>query len=329
MYRQCIIGAGTSGIILVLLLIQTRHIPLDSIVIIDPHLDGGALTRSWAHVISNVPWSVLYKPLRKYLPSYEFPEWANSLPMDKPLHVCKISTLLMDLIKPHMKSIKRIKGYVSQASWANNTWSITVGSTTIESQKVHFTFGSSPKSLDLPIPSIPLEIALDSRRLEDYVQPNQKVLVFGTAHSGILIIRNLANLGAQVVAIYNDTTPFKWARDGDPKGVKLEAADIADDIVHLKYPSVQLQPLSEFTQTDADWVVYAIGFESDNSLVVLVDGQQTSYSKYSGWTGKLTDIPNAWGFGIAYPSLAPDAVNWDVGLPFFIEHINRQITSIL
>jgi cation diffusion facilitator CzcD-associated flavoprotein CzcO len=329
MYRQCIIGAGISGILLVLLLIQTRHIPHDSIVIIDPHFDGGALTRSWAHVISNVPWSVLYKPLRKYLPSYEFPEWANSLPMDQPVHVYKISALLMELIKPHMKSIKRIKGYVSQASWANNTWSVTIGQTTIESQKVHFTFGSSPKYLDLPIPSIPLEIALDSRRLQDYVQPNQKVIVFGTAHSGTLIIRNLANLGAQVTAVYSGSTPFKMARDGEHGGIKLEAAEIAEDILHLKYPSVQLLPLSEFTQTEADWVVYAIGFNSDNSLVVLIDGRQMTYSKYNGWTGKLTDIPNAWGFGIAYPSLAPDAIHWDVGLPFFIEHINRQITSIL
>jgi cation diffusion facilitator CzcD-associated flavoprotein CzcO len=329
MYRQCIIGAGISGILLILLLIQTHHIPPDSIVIIDPHFDGGALTRSWAPVTSNTPWSVTYKALKRYLSSYEFPEWATTLPMDQPTPVSKISALVMDLIKPHLKSIKCIKGYVSQVSWANNTWSVTVGPTTIGSQKIHFTFGSSPKSLDLPTPSIPLEIALDSRRLQDYIQPNQKVLVFGTAHSGTLIIRNLTNLGAQVTAVYSGSTPFKWARDGEYDGVKLEAAEIADDIVHLKYPSVKLLPLGEFILTEADWVVYAIGFEQDNRLVVLVDGQQTTYSKYNGWTGKLADVPNAWGFGIAYPSLAPDAVHRDVGISSFVEHINRQLTSIL
>ena len=36
-----------------------------------------------------------------------------------------------------------------------------------------------------------------------------------------------------------------------------------------------------------------------------------------------------WGFGIAYPSQAPDGIHWDVGVSSFLEHIHGQTSSIV
>jgi hypothetical protein len=40
---------------------------------------------------------------------------------------------------------------------------------------------------------------------------------------------------------------------------------------------------------------------------------------------KYLVVPNAWGFGIAYPSQAPDGIHFDVGVASFIEHISNNI----
>ncbi len=54
-----------------------------------------------------------------------------------------------------------------------------------------------------------------------------------------------------------------------------------------------------------------------------------NYTSYRGQTGEIPGIPSAWGFGLAYPSQAPDGVHWDVGIAPFVEHMKTQIAKIL
>ena len=53
--RICIIGSGAAGILL-LLNLQKANVPASKILIIDPHHDGGDLTRKWGSVRSNTIW---------------------------------------------------------------------------------------------------------------------------------------------------------------------------------------------------------------------------------------------------------------------------------
>jgi len=335
MFNHCIVGAGASGILLILLLIESRHVYPKDIALIDPQLDGGDLTRKWYPVISNTPWSVTINAIRKFLPSLTIPTWALEMQMEKPTPVGKISRLLVDLLAPYRNEIKYFQASAQTVNWSNGTWIITLSNgNTLQSGKVHLTFGSESKSLSYPVPSIPLEIALDSRKLSDYIRGDETVVVFGTAHSGTLVLKNLVDSAVKkVYALHTGTAAFKWARDGEYDGLKLEAAAIADDIVHLKYPAIQLIPLSEVDRlppsSTLDWVIYAIGFQSRKSCKILVDGSEIDSTLYDGRSGRLTNAPNAWGFGIAYPSLAPDAIHWDVGISSFLEHIHRQIPQIL
>ena len=178
------------------------------------------------------------------------------------------------------------------------------------------------------MPSIPIEIALNKDMLQNYVKPNQKVLVFGTAHSGTLVLENLETLGIETTAIYKKEKPFYFAKDGEYDGIKEEAERIAEDILNNKYKNIKLINISQIDEIikltkKVDWVIYAIGFEANKNIKC-----ETNLTKYDKTSGKILNTENAYGFGIAYPSLAPDSIHVDVGVYSFIEHIQKQLEDI-
>jgi len=336
----CIIGAGVSGILLILLLAETS-VSLKSISIIDPYFDGGDLFRKWSSVMSNTPWSATLKSIQTHLPSVKIPKWANDLPLDKPTPVYLIAKLIRECAKPVLDKVTCIYGSVESINWLSDksVWDISISTEQsikhINSKGICFTYGSQPKVLDIGVPSIPLDIALDTNKLCKYIEPHSKVIVFGTRHSGIHVLKNLVDCSANsVLGVYKGPTPFIFARDGEYDGIKLDGAVIADDILAYKYPSIQMVSNTNISSIlkyvrNADWAVYAIGFESTNNIRLSIDSVPLlNWNKYD-ITGKLLNCPCAWGFGLAYPSQAPDGIHWDVGVSSFLEHIYIQISSIL
>lgn len=352
MYTHCIIGAGATGLILLLLLAESK-VPLESILIIDPYFDGGDLARKWSSVLSNTPWSATYSSLQKALPSYILPP--TPWPLDKPTPVSEIARLLREIAKPLFHKVKMVQGYVTSATYQRD-WSVEIKRESVKSsihtRQLYCTIGSEPKLLDLPIPTIPLEIALDPNRLRQYIQPADKIILFGTSHSGVLALKNAIDCSGQVIAIYKGSKPFIFARDGEYDGLKLDGATYADDFLK----GTPLVTLISNTNTSAliretrsaQWVVYATGFEQ-RTIPITVNGETKLCSNYSATTGEIKDCPNAWGFGIAFPSQAPDGtplsavgtssdsqvstrhltIHFDVGISSFIEHIQQQLPIIL
>ena len=330
MYSHCIIGAGVTGLLL-LLLLSERGTPPQNIVIIDPFFDGGDLRRKWGQVISNTPWSKTYDSVKAVFPSRTMPAWASEVHPDQTTPLSQIARLIYELAKPLL--INTVHGTVKKASY-DTKWLVEVQREftlfTVESSNIYFTTGSEQKSLDLSIPSIPLEIALDLNRLRQYILPTDRVILFGTAHSGALILKNLADLGVNTTAVYRTPNPFMYARDGVYDGIKADAATYADEITQGKYPTLKLVPAISMSTIiretrSANWGIYAIGFEPRCSIEVLVNGSRVSAVPYIPTNGKIIDCPNAWGFGIAYPSQAPDGIHFDVGVASFIEHIANNL----
>ena len=330
----CIVGAGVTGLLL-LLLFQEAGVDMSKITIIDPHFDGGDLARKWTAVQSNTPLSKTINAIQAILPNVKLPPHGDT---SKTTPLVELPQLIRILCAKGLSECTQIHGTCLESNYdsSSSKWTVRVatgsGIKEILSDRLVFTQGSEPRTLDIPIPSIPLEIAIDEKRLQHYVRPGQRVMVFGTMHSGTLIIRNASNLGATVTAMYNSDAPFYWDRDGVYDGIKREAAEIADDIVAGKIP-VSLVPVQDTAKVirasrDADWVVYAMGFSMRESIKVSVDGVAKSIKGYDGSTGKLREVP-AWGFGIAYPNRAPDGVHWDVSVAAFLEHMKPQIPSIL
>ena len=324
---------------MILLLQQTQQVPLNCITLIDPYFDGGDLARKWGSVISNTPWSKTIDAFNRFLPSFPLPQWALDLPLDLPTPLCKIAQLSREMLVSLIPKLTVIQGQVTEVDWISNEWSITVrkytGLTVYKANALCFTQGSIPKTLNLPIPSIPLEIALNPKLLPQYVHPGQNVIVFGTMHSGTLILKNLVDCSAQrIIGFYKGSTPFRYSRDGVYDGIKLDAATIADAISAGIYPSVQCISLDDISalireSQRANWVVYAIGFEP-REFIIKKEGQPVAdKNTYDGATGACKTLTNAWGFGIAYPNQAPDGIHWDVGIYSFLEHMNAQIPSIL
>lgn len=336
----CVIGAGVSGLILILLLAETS-IPLNNICVIDPYFDGGDLLRKWPSVISNTPWSSTLNNLQKYCPSAKIPNWALNLPLDKPTPLHTIIKLIRECAKPVLDKVQRIHGTAISANWSTNKslWSVCIKREqvidTIDVKGLILSYGAEPKELDISIPSIPLDVALDINKLKNYIEPTNKVLVFGSRHSGVHILKNLVDCSANsIIGLYKGDKPFLFARDGIYDGIKMDAATIADEILMDKYPSIKMLSLSNLSTMlretrSADWVIYAIGFEPRHKIILTIDENKRVANLEYDKTGKLLQYSCAWGFGFAYPSQAPDEIHWDVGVSSFLEHIHRQIPSIL
>lgn len=330
----CIVGAGVTGLLL-LLLFQEAGVDMTKITIVDPHFDGGDLARKWTAVQSNTPWSKTINALRS-----AFPGIAISSPIEtsSTTPLVEIPHLIRSLCEKALSTCKQVRGICLDANYdtSSGLWTSRVnvdGSVlNIVAKQLIFTQGSEPRGLDIPIPCIPLEIALDAQRLRHYIRPSNKVIVFGTMHSGTLVIKNAVGCGANVTALYNSDAPFYWDRDGAYDGIKAEAAEVADDIVGGKVEAtlVHVKDTTKVIRAsrEADWVVYAMGFSIRESIKVTVDGVIKSGKEYDGATGRLTEVP-AWGFGIAYPNRAPDGIHWDVSVAAFLEHMKPQIPTIV
>lgn len=325
MKRICILGSGAAGL-LVLYNLEKAGVDPSTITVIDPTHTGGDLMNKWAKVRSNTTWRQIFEavPSRS---SFAEP-WTHLNP-DEPVELRLVIKYLQSTVKDYLSKTTLRTDLVSSVQRHGETsWKLLLkhGKQPVFADVVFFCQGSDPKSLDLPFPTIPLEVALDRQRLSEWVTPTQHILLFGTAHSGALIAKHLVDCGAQVTNFYATEKPFYFASEGAYDGVKQDAEVIARAILQGAYPSLTLESVHDLSaliraSKTASACVYACGFEPR----LIGD----SWSYYDGKTGRLEETTTAWGFGIAYPNKASDDIHWDVSIPAFQAHIQAQMPSIL
>jgi hypothetical protein len=324
MKRIAIIGAGVAGL-LVLHALEKHKVNPKWITIIDPTHTGGDLTKKWFHVRSNTTWRQIFQaiPSRN---SFAVP-WADLNP-DEPCELQYVIRYLQACTKDYMSQTLLRSDTVTGAQQENNAWRLQLQhmKQPLLFDIVFFCQGSNPKLLDLPYPNIPLEIALEPRRLSDHVSAGDHIMVFGTAHSGPLVVKNLIDLDVKVTNFYATEKPFYFDRDGDYDGIKKDAERIADAILAGQYPQVSLESVHDMSaiiraSKTADACIYACGFEPRCI--------QPEWNLYDGQTGRIQGTTTAWGFGIAYPNRASDGIHWDVSVPAFHAHIEKQMPDIL
>lgn len=324
--KLCIIGAGAAGLLTLFSLSFTK-IPAEDIVLIDPYHDGGDLQRKYCCIQSNTQWNQMLNILREKGISIEnLPSPWKDLSPENPALLKHYIQLIRYLVKPYLERCETLYASVTHIQEENGQIRVFYGKNKSLVCKICIVAtGSTPKTLGYPIPTIPLEIALNPDLLSSYVNPNTTVCVFGTAHSGTLVLHNLHKLQADTHAFYKGDKPFLYARDGEYDGIKQESETIADTILAGQYPNTHLHSLSDTAEIirwtrRSDWVVYATGFEP-NSF--------SSSLTYNGTTGQIDGLPNTWGFGIAFPNRAPDGIHWDVSIPAFFSHITAQLPRIV
>lgn len=310
----CIIGCGISGMLSILALEQSG-IPPHHICIIDPYFDGGDLQRIWTTVQSNTPWSKLVEAIRLFKPSWVCPHEYSHIQDNDLTPVYILAKCIRQTIGSYLQTCKKIQDTVLSIKKLEGHWNVECSNQFLQAQLLCVGTGMKSKELKCDIPHIPLSIALNKDSLQTYVNSLDSVVVFGTSHSGTLILRNLELCKIPTSVIYKHKEPFYFDRDGHYDGLKEESAKIADDILQGNYKYVKLLHIDttlSFIKAirSASWVISAIGFEPRNQGFEIED-------------------TTLWKFGAAFPPTAPDGIHKDVSVLIFAQQIHKIIPQVL
>ncbi len=306
---------------------------IKKIAVIDPYGGGGSLLRHYATVHSNTTWGQFIDAITPFTA----PAKLRAL-RDK--HSLEATTTLGELIRS-LKSIipvnevYRIVATAKEAHFKDGSWNINLDNkSSIKTNKLILCTGAQPLTLNYPIPQLPLENVLNAATLSAVARPLDTIVIVGASHSGTLAAARASEAGLNVSLVYRGDGPaFKYARDGHYDGIKQESAQIADKIMTGEMPNVRVLSAEDDVRNallTADWITYACGFEPTKTIRLFVDGAEVNAEAYDAVTGALTEAPQAWGFGIAYPNsnVVGSATYYDVSIPAFLAHISRNLSAI-
>ena len=335
MYEIGIVGLGAAGLLCLGLLPDDM---MRKTIAFESGMVGGDLTTKYGCVLANIP----ARQIRQAFLSV--PRWKDAvlynLEKYKDDECPLLSDSLLDLrmlTTPLLKQITFCPKKVVEFAY-NKSWILTASDgASYDVRKLVLSTGAVPKTLDLPIPSIPLEIALCPNALARVVPAPCKIGVFGTSHSGTLVLKNLKNIGHICYGFHKGQMPFLYAREGFSEGIKQESAQIADEISEKLWGAntPSLISLDDFaaayrTLSELDYVVYAIGFERCN-LFYTCGGEKKPfiYDSKSHFVGAPS---TAYGFGIGFPTFYTSSNGKsypDVGFGPFVDAIKAALPSIL
>jgi len=329
-FKYGIVGFGISGQLLVCELLK-RNIPSKDIVILDKTFLGGALATEYGSVLSNTQWWKTKKALKHY-ESWSIDSLSS---MDQKVSeqectpVRSIAKACFETAKKASKEVERKTTTVHMIEKTTQGWAIQHSYGKVLVEKLFLCPGGVPKSIQIDLPQIPLEIALDILRLHTHVSKEDTVLVFGTSHSGTICLDHLHALGISAIGVYKDQVPFTFADEGAYSGLKEESAVIARKILAGKYPNISLISWSDTLKMmksiqSATKYISATGFLGNSVF-------GADYSAYDPATGKVSNQQNLYGFGMAYPgiSVVDGKTHIDVSVLSFQDQIQRCLPAIL
>ena len=317
MFQLAIVGLGPAGIFTLASLPEDM---LPETLILERSCIGGDLSSQYGSVIANITkgnFMTIFKMIPKWA-NQSFGELDAYQENDAPklADICKI---LRRLAKPDIQKAHLHTTALSNLVQAADGWNLVTPKETYQAKQVILCLGATPKTMDLPLPSIPLPIALSQDQLSHVVAPTDIIVVFGTSHSGTLILNNLKHLGCQnVYAVYRGKTPVQ-------EGLKLAAAAIAHEIQNNQWGDltptfINYDDFSKIYRvlSKANAVIYAIGFEP----------RTFTYTNKDGTCVPLTnETSGVYGFGIGRPR--PSVGTDGIGFEEFIKAIQAELPGIL
>lgn len=328
-YNYTVIGGGLGGIITCFILL--KKYPKKNIAWIDKERFTCGDLKKYSCVYANTPMKKMSKFLKELVPFYQDCLTLCNNP-EECGHYCILSDFVEELknltrilknnnyIHCLVDTVKTIDNTLNKDSKdnKNNTIKIiTESNKTILSNKVVMATGCYPKKLNLDVPCIDLYKALNKCIMTRLQYQNKKIVVFGNRHSGILVLKNLYELGYKYITnvVRSDIKIPEYIEEDDRElhdqtGIRGFTLQWAQS--HLLPNKTNINIIKKETNekeynkviAEADYVIYAIGLEQNNSIQIKyknkVENNQKCYKNidYNCKNGLIDE--NIYGMGIAF-----------------------------
>lgn len=332
-YEWAVIGAGPAGIASVGQLMD-HGIHSDEILWLDPEFKVGDFGTKWADVSSNTKVE-LFTRFFESCRSFKYGKAPNfSIQTFNPNDTCLLQFAAEPLqwVTNHLtKKVNILKDKVVGINLSERKWHLQVSDQVVKAKNVIVAPGSEPLSLNYPsVSEILLTEALKSSRLKQHCHSKDRVAVFGSSHSAILLLKELIE-NCKVEHVYNFfRSPLCYATYFDDwilfddKGLKGKAAEWARENIDGKLPKNLTRLLSNENNIRSTLplctkVIYATGFKSRS---IPIEGMNRL--EYNNRNGIIA--PGLFGLGIAFPEAREDyfgTIGHRVGLWKFMDYLVR------
>ncbi|MCI5052673.1 MAG: pyridine nucleotide-disulfide oxidoreductase [Simkaniaceae bacterium] len=334
--KWTVVGAGPAGIAAVGKLLDLG-IEGKEIAWIDPKFGVGDFGAKWHSAPSYTKVSSFLRFLYS-CPSFNYSECDEDFAIHE---FDQESTCQLGYVTPPLAWVcKQLKGRVSpiqdkllMLDMVEGKWKLQCRNSSFTTDNVILAMGAEPKAPDVQeVESIPLELALDSERLAQYINSDDVVGVYGSSHSAMIALRNLLELPVKAILNFY-RSPIRYAIDlegyalFEGSGLKGEIAHWARENIDGKWPErlrriyAPDEAAKEFEKRCTK-MIYAIGFER-RPLPVYRGFGPIPYHERSGIIA-----PGLFGLGSAFPEARADSaghVEKSVGIWKFMDFLNRML----
>lgn len=331
-YAWTVVGAGPAGIAALGLLLDNGINPSE-ILWIDPSFTVGDFGEHWYAVSSNTSVK-LFMDFLTNIKAFEYDQHQASYVLDtmEPSDTCALRYVaepLQWVTNRLKKKVVAHKTTVTHLSRNLGHWSLeTANLETFHSEKIILATGATPKTLNYVQycqHEISVRDALKPAVLEQCVNKEDTIAIFGSSHSAMIILRDLVNLGIKkVLNFYHSPIKFSLQLDGwilyDNTGLKGNTAQWVKQNIFEQRLSMLHRYVSNERNIQrhlplCDKVIYAVGFK--RRIPISVDINLNSYDVHSGIIA-----PGLFGTGVGFPKqvMSPMGhIEMNVGLWKFMQ----------
>lgn len=334
--KWVVCGFGVGGIAAFVTLVECQ-VPLEDIALVDPEFNVGRIGKYYGNVPANskvkdfITFINTCKTLRD-CPCSALEKLKLLDPETEPQLKVLVEPLL-EISDFFRKKVKSLTDKIESLHFENNVWHVGTSKSQFTADNVILATGCHPRVLDYECSSvIPLDIALNPNQLIGLVKPNDTVVVVGSAHSAILLLRYLSQMNVKkIINLYNK--PIRYVTDMgswtlyDNSGLRGVTARWAKEVLEKNPPFNLIRLFNDEENRkkslkEATKIIYAIGFEK-NELPNLKENPKYNYDETSGIIA-----PRLFGIGIAFPDKTVDPlgnVEHNISLNSFIFYAQRIV----
>ena len=337
-FQWSVVGAGPAGMASVGLLIDNGVNPAD-ILWVDPDFSVGDFGNKWSDVSSNTSVALFLRFLND-IKAFDFAKKRQKFKIES--YDKDGFTKLKDVTKPLqfataniMDKVATVHDHINNASIVNGSWELIGKYEKYHAKKVILATGSTAISLNLHneknTQEIDLDIALSPTKLKLFLKIDDKVAVFGSSHSAMIIVRSLVECGvSNICNFYREPLKYAIKMNGwtlyDNTGLKGETAKWVRNNISQNLDS----RINRFLSTsenisnnidEYDKVIYATGFKQRTPII-----QDINLSRYDPSNGIIA--PGLFGCGICFPRQVIDPngnKDLNVGLFKFMKDIQSSL----